>query len=38
MSYENLAHYVAAIFIKNRLDGLLGPIVGINHGRKAQGY
>ena len=38
MNYDNLAHYVAEIFIKNRLDGLLGPIVGIKHGRKAPGY
>jgi hypothetical protein len=29
------AHYVAEIFIKNRLDALLKPIVGINHGRNA---
>ena len=35
MSYNDTAHYVAEIFIKKRLDALLGPIVGINHGRNA---
>lgn len=29
------AHYVAEIFIKNRLGALLKSIVGMNHGRNA---
>ena len=28
MSYNDMAYYVAEIFIKNRLDALLGPIMG----------
>jgi hypothetical protein len=34
MSYDDKAHYLAETLIKNRLDALLRPIVGINHGRK----
>jgi len=35
MSYNNTAHYVAETIIKNRLDVLPKPIVGINHDRTA---
>jgi hypothetical protein len=35
MSCDNLAHYVAEPFLKNRLDALLKPIVGKLLGRNA---
>jgi hypothetical protein len=35
---NDMAHYGDRNFIKNRLDALLKPIVGINHGRNAPGY
>jgi hypothetical protein len=35
MSYNDQALYEAGSVIKNCLDALLKPIVGINHGRNA---
>src|SRR5260370_480004 len=38
MSYNDMPHYEAETFIKNRLDEPLKPIVGRLYGRNAPGY
>lgn len=35
MSYGDSAHYAAETFLKNRLNALQEPAMGINHGRNA---
>jgi hypothetical protein len=35
MSYDVSAHYAAETFLKNRLNVLQEPTMGMNHGRNA---